>query len=346
MLHNPLIMLLMIYGLLFLFSIRGTVKNYGKINEKTYLCYDNTDWLKGIAIVFIVYSHYIVLFDVNFLWSKVGDIGVAIFFLLSGFGLMSSKVKKDNYLKHFLPSKSIRIISPFIVSFILTTVVYLATNIEIKSMLILDFFILSLPNSLNWYLKVQLIMYVLFWLFSLIIKKNNHLFIGCITLASIIFIIIGLSTDIEWFWYQNVLFFPLGMLLRMYKENIFKVISKRFYLTLIGSLILFAVSFALIYFIGGHVIYSMLFITSFVNLLMVINTKTAGTSKVLQFLGKHSIELYFSHGIILSLLHKIDSTNLLFFFPMIVASVLLSIVIKFLANLITKGFNHIFLSDK
>lgn len=105
--------------LLFLF-FKGFVKEYNTIDASTYFSKSQTDWLRGVAIVGIIYSHYL---SINASWSWqigfLGIFGVAIFLFLSGYSAMFSFVNKPNYLKKYIPKRLVRLYIPFIIVYII-----------------------------------------------------------------------------------------------------------------------------------------------------------------------------------------------------------------------------------
>jgi peptidoglycan/LPS O-acetylase OafA/YrhL len=338
MIHSASAIVIIAFSLIFLFSLKGIKSSFGTITEQNFWNKTSTDWIRGIAIVFVMYSHYFPKLGLSYLYSLIGDFGVALFFFMSGYGLMSSKLKKNNYHKGFLRNKLLRIYMPFVITFIMTLITLVIFNIEIKSNPIKDFLLLSLPNNLNWYLKVQIIMYIAFFILLLIFKNKHKPF--CITLfiMAVIFMLIGHHYNLDSFWYQNTLCFPFGIFVAMYKEKIYKLITKKYIVTLLLSAFFLVGSFGVYYMRGS---FSFAYNLFAVILTFVILTKVSGNSKALVFLGQHSLELYLSHLIILQLFNLIDGTNILYFFPYIALSILLCILVKYLSDLFTKKINQL-----
>ena len=155
---NSLIILIFSAVLLFFLTVKGIKKEYRTITHDTYFSVSQTDWLRGLAIVGIVYSHYFTMLKVNssFLWliGFLGVFGVAIFLFLSGYAAMMSYLKKPNYMKNYIPKRLVRLYVPFLIAYLCCDIVLLLSG---HSYSVSDFtgaFILSLPNTLIWYLKV------------------------------------------------------------------------------------------------------------------------------------------------------------------------------------------------
>lgn len=271
---------------------------------------------------------------------EIGQIGVAIFFLFSGYGLMSSKMKKPDYDKGFLKNKLLRIYSPFAVAFVLCLLVMLLFKFQITDNLPLSFIILSLPNTTNWYLKIQVLMYIAFFISLKLFKKNIKAFIIFISCASVIYMIIGAYLNIESFWYKNTLYFPIGLILAAYKNQIYNFITKRYVLSVIFSLILFCAGISSFYMFGGLAT-NLVYIFSFILIMFVLSTKLCSSSKTLEFFGKYSIEIYLSHTIMLKLFKLVDENNILYFIPFILISVVIALLIKYISKKIISGSNYI-----
>ena len=115
---------------------------------------------------------------------------------------MISLINKPNYLQGYIPKRLSRLYLPFIISFIIYSVVLLINGYKFTLFNILDIFILSLPGVLNWYLKVQLGLYLLFYI-SAKLMKNKNILLGLMYLLCIIYMIIGYIFKISNYWYEN-----------------------------------------------------------------------------------------------------------------------------------------------
>lgn len=86
--------------------------------------------LRGICMLMIIFHHIYQVFveDYNYTHSIVsenfGELGTGVFFLLSGYGLWSSLGKREN-TKGYLKSSLIKLVKPYVVFFILISVIAL-----------------------------------------------------------------------------------------------------------------------------------------------------------------------------------------------------------------------------
>ncbi|MEE1125889.1 MAG: acyltransferase [Acutalibacteraceae bacterium] len=332
-LYDPTMIFIITFFVITVFSLIGTRKNIGKINENEFFSINQTNWLRGVAISWIAFSHYYQDIGASFLCAYIGTFGVGVFFLCSGYGLTVSKLKKKDYHKGFLKNKLLRIYAPYVVAFIIKWLMVLLIPVECNDNIFLNFLTVSLPNAVIWYLKVQIIMYIVYYVMMLICKDSNKMFCGSIFLLSAVYMLIGYFTGIESYWYQNTLWFPIGILLATYKTEIFSFIQKYFIRIFILCLFFFAIGFGLVYLIGGNAIYELIMTNATVACILLLCTKLNGESKIMKLMGRYSLEIYFSHSIVATLAKAyfpLDNTILAFVF--IIASVLVAIPIKFSAN--------------
>ena len=188
---------------------------------------------------------------------------------------------------------------PFVAVFLLDIIIMIIQGESIQLSYFYRIPIMSLPNTINWYLKVQLGLYVVFFLAAKLFKKNNQLIIA-VSVVCIIYMIVGFLTGITSFWYETVFAFPAGMLLAEYRGVIFGQYQKKKALISIISLVIFFVCY-IPYFLKGGTLFEILFIAGFLVLVLFVCLLTYGNSKLLMLMGKSSLELYLIHGVINSL---------------------------------------------
>ena len=85
-----------------------------KTADNSFLNRNTTEQIRGIAILFVVVGHigaHILSTSDN--WLILADYGVAIFFLLSGFGLARSYMTKDLIIKDFIVRRLSRVMIPY-----------------------------------------------------------------------------------------------------------------------------------------------------------------------------------------------------------------------------------------
>ena len=129
----------------------------------------NSNKIKGLLAILIIIHHlsiYIkgtILFKV---FTIAGVIAVSAFFFYSGYGLMTSYLKKENYLKDFLNKRIMKIVIPYIIAIIFTILVYLLTG-QLTPRKIFNSLVEGEPVvRFSWYMLAIISLYVVFYFFS------------------------------------------------------------------------------------------------------------------------------------------------------------------------------------
>ncbi len=332
-----------IFSLLFLLVLAaiGMKKNYNTITSESFLSVSQTNWLRGMSIIMIMLAHYYSLLgitNIGSLWQLGGIalLGVALFLFLSGYGAMYSKINKSNYLKGYLPKRLFRLFIPFIVVFVLDVIVLFTTGQGLSWTYFAKIPILSLPGTLNWYLKVQLALYIVFYLMAKLIKNSNYL-IFSIFMFCFIYMITGHLIGIDCYWYESSYMFPLGMLFAKYKEGIFSFLNSRYIFTAFSSVILLLLLYLPYYLYGGP-IFEIIAILGMVQFVICLCVKTQGSFKLTIWIGTISLELYLVHSAVLNsfIVWLNYKENIFSFIIFILGSVLLSYLVNIASKAIQK----------
>lgn len=258
------------------------------------------------------------------MFNYIGVIFTAIFFFVSGYGLIISVKTRPKYLKGFIPKKIIHVYLPFVI----INIVFLIVNIKLlhchfpKNKIIEYIFGKSLINTNTWYIIEILLLYLGFYiLFKLIPKKSISLFLMCIYTLVIIYIAMhtGHTNEYEfdqWFygewWYDTTLFLMVGMLFAYFKDGIVRF-CKRFYWQLIAIFIpLFGVALAYNWHFSRSLLYGdingkyivvlerfgLCFVTIF--LIFLISMKVSLGNKLILFIADLSLEMYMIHALFIN----------------------------------------------
>lgn len=179
-----------------------------KENDK-YLSFDTSTILRGIAILLVIFQHIGGSFGTNLL-TPLGGTGVAIFLVLSGFGLNESFKKKE--LDYYWRNRIIRVFIPY---FILVSIIScFSENFNIRTYL-LDIF--GIKTS-YWYIAFLLKQYILYYIATRFFHKYR---LPIMFVVSIIFIFILPNIEAE-----QSLSFLLGVLI---SENYNRVCSSKLF---------------------------------------------------------------------------------------------------------------------
>lgn len=333
---------------LLIIAIIGTPKSIKQLNSDVYFSVEQTNWLRGIAIIMVVLSHYYPLLGMTYsdgiisFSRNIGTVGVAIFFLLSGYATMISYLKKKDYLSYYIPKRLLRLYVPFLIVFVL----YFILEWIFKGEFIIRYFfsvpIMSLPDTPNWYLKVQLCLYLLFYISAKLFKKKSSIII-VISTVCILYMVIGFFLKIGANWYETVFAFPIGMLLAYKKEEFFTFFKKHSVIYVsISTIILFVFTFP--FFMKGGTLFEILFLIGCVQFVVCICTCICGDFKLTSLLGKCSLEMYLSHMVVIFLFKQFfDLTklsipiNIALLLLYLVTSICLSLLVQRISNGIIKN---------
>ena len=253
---------------------------------------------------------------------------------------MVSYLKKPDYIKGYIPKRMVRLYVPFLISFLFCNIVLLISGHNFSANDFLGAIILSLPNTLNWYLKVQLAFYLLFYIFAKIYNDPKKIIV-LIYACCLVYMVIGVITGIDNFWYESCYMFPVGMTFAIYKDKIYNFIDQNYWLKLILSVLVFVISSIPVYFYGG-VFAEILFVIGFMQLLVVICVRFRGNSQIAAYLGTLSLEIYLAHAIapnIVKLFYTGEINIISFIVTLLIAFLFAfatSKISKFLSNKILK----------
>ena len=238
--------------------------------------------------------------------QAIGYLSVACFFFLSGYGLYASYLaKRDTYIDTFMKFKII----PFYKVICLYVSLYLVFNFVQGGELSFGKIVKSLTFggtiiANGWYLQVQLILYMLFFITFKIFhnKKLFFVFMECMLLCIYLY-----ATGYRSTWYEGIMAFPLGMAWYAQKQKRI-ILGDKKKAVLISLVVFFCVCMCYIFSRVSNNAISILFkclsavsfpiaVVSIVNWIPIQN-------RVSQNLGKYSMEIYGLQGIFLSLFHK------------------------------------------
>lgn len=194
------------------------------------LIINNINQLRGLMAIFIILSHITLVFDkVPFAllpFSKISTICVGYFFVSSGYGLAWSYANKTEYLKNkFLQKKMTTLLGMYLASlcvFIIGDILFVCFGGES----FLHFTPKGIFKTINWYLIMQAILYIIFYVVFVGLKNGKK---ASWVINIIIFIwsvLICIFFPDERSYYISEQSFGLGLLLFEYKVEIRKIVER------------------------------------------------------------------------------------------------------------------------
>ena len=285
--------------------------------------------LKIISALVIVLHHYAQYVCLNHLSDSIfykvlsaqgGFIGVAIFFFLSGYGLMESEQRshlnpteflKRRFFKIYLPVLLVTIIWMFAVPFLLSESPFEGFKVEIGGgkYLIFSNILYRFGDGVLWFIRVLFLLYAMFFVFSLLWKKHFAL---SITVLGILTIAISALVSHMFAPFESISipFFPLGVFISLYKENRLCIVFS------IVGLILYAL-IEYIFIDYALALHSIINIIGLIFLILVLFIWTIDI-KLPELLTIISFDLYLVHNKVLMVMEGNTLCNVLWVFMTVV----------------------------
>lgn len=326
--------------LIFIFLLSFLYKIRIKGNQKDYLSKDYTIYLKGILALIVVFCH-LQFNRVNFVGFKifnyVGDFAVALFFFLSGYGLISQYLKKgDLYLQDFLKKRVLKIIIIYIFFIFIYSIYYYLNGTFMSFSFIVTYFLdKKLIVSHSWYIIDILLLYLLFYIFAKRYKTDYKKISLNILIFSILIGVTLILLGFEECWYVSILSFYFGFIYKLYFDKEIKF--KKIIFIVLGFLLL-----EFLVLILDYINISMIrtFLTAIIKNLacicFIIITINIGRiiqfrNPLFKFLGGLSLEIYLIHGLYENIFREISyisNNNFLYGIIILFLSIFSSVLIR------------------
>jgi peptidoglycan/LPS O-acetylase OafA/YrhL len=281
--------------------------------KATFLDRNITDQVRGLAILLVVIGHIGVhTLETIDNYIILGEYGVSIFFILSGFGLACSYRKKPLVLKEFISSRLSRVMVPYWVATVLILILdylILEKNYSLKD-IILTFSGINLSvatkhiDYVRWYITVLLIWYIVFYFYWKLFDHSRLPFYLIITAAPLFFLnyyFVPLG--------YAYLSFPCGVALGCYYEKVREVCSG------VNKLKIFVAGLCMIifpYLVQAYLFQKLEFFMPYIfiafgkemiwilfgaGVLLLASVLSWKGSSFLYFMGIYSYEIFLFHGV-------------------------------------------------
>ncbi len=309
-----------------------------------------TNLLKGIATIFVILAHLTIPIDTEvnsyFLkpFSVLGGIGVLIFFFLSGYGIYQA-YEKGGGRKYFIKKRIIGMYIPYVIIKLL----FLFANLVLGTMK-MGMACISYVLYGDWFIDVILIEYFIFYIMWCLQEKigiNRALLLNYIVNMAVIisFIVYGMNPR----WYNGLLLFPIGMTVARNEKKIQKIIDNNCVKFTISNLFGFCLAGVIFTYFKGCLWADFIKTSSGLFCVMFICgilRKISCGSKILIYIGEHSLYYYIVHIHLIDLAENLNLFNAKNMFLVIIATtaVLVEAIYRIISDLVTnnlKGKNEI-----
>lgn len=305
--------------------------------------------MRGLFAILVVIHHlyqYSGLFRgtyIGVILQLIGYLSVAMFFFLSGYGLMFSANKK-NYIEFFFRNKFLPLYCFYVVLIILYSLWTLLLEKSVSPQLVVQsFFFGGTVITNGWYLQATFVVYLLY-LFCFKKLKSSKMRILSMGIAILAYCTLCYLFDLGIYWYQTIPCIVLGMVYCSKKEWIDRLLTRYVRIVFITSSLLFAVCFLLSALSGiaviFNVLYSLFFVCAMITLSYILGNTSIINNRFLALCGDYSLEIYVAHGFFLRLIRLGYIENLLIYvFVVIIGTIITAVIMKMIYSKIVLLFS-------
>jgi len=304
------------------------------------------------------------------IFNWMGILFTAIFFFLSGYGLIVSKESKNGYIDSFIEKRLPSVVIPFYVSNIIYFIVIGIYFEKIDNALDawLSLLGIRLINTNTWFIVEIIILYLVFYYACKKFSDTDKV-TRVVLIASLIMIIgsLLLGHDYhdgrarnpfqgEW-WYNTTILFYIGMKYAQHEKKIVEYAKSKFKLLMPLSVVLFAAFYSLSIFVTENIGYyqeyeghagnaekmitllaQVVACVIFVAMIGLIGMKFHFGNKIISFIGKISLELYIIHDMIKETIMEDgrDGNDIIFFISVIAISLVLAYLLNMFDGLLIR----------
>lgn len=306
--------LILVLAVIFLYGAKPA-KPFACGLHEDYLSVESGNSLRGLLSIVIVLHHLaqncsgLLLFP---LFSKVGYLTVAVFFFLSGYGLMTQYCRKRNYRHHFLRRRLPTILLPYIIATLVFWAAYQLTGTPLTGADVL----LGLVNGFpivtpSWYIICLLLFYVLFRVLMSLWGKR---YTGILISAGIFCILYAMachSLGYGIWWYDSIITTVMGMAWALHEGKINAFFQKKYGIAAPALFLLFIIQY------GGKILLNpyihnvaitvgLAWLTSilFTVCILLVIMKLKLDNSLLRWLGSISLETYLYHYLFILVLRS------------------------------------------
>lgn len=283
-----------------------------------YMSPEKTGAVKGLFTFIVLLSHtrqyYTLTQDAAnkpfiAVMSWLGQLMVVMFLLYSGYGVSCAIKNKEGYVRTIPVKRAFKVWYHFALCIVIyyVTGLLLGKMYTVKMMLLALVGISGVGNS-SWFIIVIILLYLATWI-AFSITKNRHMVIGTLltTLLSFgVFLAVRKLKGSDYWWYDTIMCYPLGMWYALAKPYLDKALLGRFFAWLAAaaaSAALFIGADKLMIYDGGTRNIFVIKALLFGILVVIVSMRISINNPVLQWFGKHVFGVYILQRIPMIVLH-------------------------------------------
>ncbi len=353
------------------------VKAYGRSTSPDFFTLQQTKNIQGIACIFVILHHLVQQVSGYGVINKgpvtiLNDTGIfftAIFFFVSGYGLMISLETKPDYLDKFLLKRLPTVLIPFwivnIIGVILNIFLYGPVNSPLENLF--DILGLTLINSNGWFIIEITIFYIIFFILFKFIRKKD---VALVLMILAVLVVISFSSHqghdlgekVHWFrgewWYNSTITFAYGLVYGRFKKQLDSFFASIYYFILpLFTFLAVGMAYVCRYATIRYGYYGASIDTSyrqnilitltvqsigciiFVTFILLLNMRFTIDNKVLRYLSSISMELFLVHGYFIHQIFGNLKINDFFRFCLVLLwSIVFTAILALATHFITRKF--------
>ena len=295
--------------------------------------------LKAVLALIIVLGHFFYYSNCPFFipFHELAATAVAMFFFISGFGLVKTWEKKGpSYLKGFFTYRLTKILFPAIIIFLIHLLLCGTGGTNIYALFKRLVKLGQAYPPQYWFIFVIVYDYLLFW-FSFKFLPTS-LRISCLFLGSLLLIVFTTWAGYDRCWWICSFSFPCGAVYAKHEEKINSICGKSVLLFVISLFVLFLTAVGL-YLTGKQYLWTLFYLVVPFGIALIV--AALKPDKVvfpfLSFFGVISYEIYLSHITAMEFFHRSPaaiSSDWAYILSVLATTIALSFIINRLCTLI------------
>ena len=285
---------------------------FRKQTHKDYLSLGSFTALKGLMAMVVVFHHLAQIMPEEGycfrLFTDIGPYAVAVFFLLSGFGLSTQfRAKGKAYFDGYFKKLLLKIVLPY---FVMNLIYYFFRGIVLGEGLTLASILSDASRGVtlvthSWFIIAILLFYTAFYL---CFRGCRNSWLANILIYLLVFAYVCACKMLEfgYWWYQSSLAFGVGVTWGCYQDRLGEQIRKSYPAILYaGALLLWILAWQTWPVSPEvNVLIALLRTALFAVLAVLIGRKAGYDSRPLAFLGERSLEIYMVQGLVMLFLRS------------------------------------------
>lgn len=292
-----------------------------KAGFENYMAPQPTGAIKGIFVVIVLLSHLRQYIHLTHAWYDqpyqdilhyLGQLMVVAFLFYSGYGVFFSIRKKPGYVKTLPVRRAFRVWLHFAVAACLYFIMQLAigNHYTVKDLLLSMIGVKALGNS-AWFVIVIILLYLVTYLAFTVFRTNHVCGAAAATVLSVaVFLAVRAWKGPEYWWYDTILCYPLGMWYAIAEPQINQLLKQPVKWTAFTAILLAA--FILLHMqIDPHPQTRRYFMAAallFALLMPLVSMRVQINNAVLRWFGKRVFGIYILQRIPMILLAKYAPT--------------------------------------